>query len=228
MLCPNQANGNGYGGDTFTPTVGSLDATCGADSAITMFIPNESSGYARLAWVSGTAASYPAGLALGGLLGLNADVVYTGPSDDQPFYMLAFTDSSNGLGQRASIDQILMLEFQSSTLSGNGLGLDPKTTEFNLYDNTAGEYLNQSNGGQQYTNTLAGWLSVDPFLASESLQEIRVGIGMAGGGSSPESLTVNSLDVTTPEPTSLVLLLVLIAAMFGRLGWRLDRGGKGK
>jgi hypothetical protein len=170
-----------------------------------MYIP-DSTDYARLAWLSGT-AGYPVGLTLGNLSGASADVLYAG--NDEPFYMLSFHDSTNLLGAGAG-DQILMIEFQSSTLTGNSLILDPNGTKFNLIDNVTGVYLQ---GGQQDTNTLSGWLTLDPFLAGDSLEQIRIGIGLSGGDSGPVSATVNSLDVTTPavpEPTALLLLLTFL------------------
>jgi len=178
-----------------------------------MYIPNATTGYARLAWDS-TVAGYPAGLTLGNLAGANADVAFTG--DDQPFYMLAFTDSTDSLGQTDATDQILMIEFQSSSLTGLGndtMALDPSTTLFNLYDNTQSFYLGT---GQHDTNSLDGWLTTYSFLTGEALQQVRIGIGMAGGDTNPQSLTVNSLDIETPnngavpEPTSILLLLTVV------------------
>ena len=81
---------------------------------------------------------------------------------------------------------------------------DPSSTEFNLYDNTLGTYLES---GQADVNTLAGWIALDPSLSSDALQQIDIGLGLAGGPSAPESLTVYSADVSeTPEPSSLLLL----------------------
>ena len=185
-----------------------------------MSIPKETD-YARLRFDSGV-AGYPAGLTLGNLAGLNADVLFTpGQAGGQPYYMLVFTDPTNGLGQTLATDQILMLQFQPTTLSGNSLAFDPNTTLVNLFDNITGIYLQ---GGQQTTNTLAGWLTTFPFLAGHSLEQVRIAIGLAGGGSSPESLTVNSLTITTatsvvPEPSSLLLLLSVVAAT----GWGIRR-----
>jgi hypothetical protein len=159
-------------------------------------------------WKSGV-PGYPPDLTLGNLSGLSADVRFTpGQTGDQPYYMLVFTDPTERLGQASAADQILMLEFQTSTLSGNSLAFDPNTTRLNLFDNTTGTYLNDLLGGQQYTKTLAGWIAADPFLAGESLQQVRVAIGLSGGGTHAESLTVNSLDIThsTPEPTTFFLL----------------------
>ena len=147
VLCPNAASTSGYGGDTFTAASGG-PASCGANSAVTMYIPNETSGYARLAWDS--SAGYPAGLTLGNLGGVAANVQFTG--SDEPFYMLAFTDLTKGLGQNNANDQILMIEFQPSALVGNTLGLNPTTTLFNLFDNVTGTYLGT---GQSDVNTLA-------------------------------------------------------------------------
>ena len=211
VLCPSAANQNGSGLYTFTSVAGT--PIC-ANSAVKIDIPTEGD-YARLMWDS-TVAAYPAGLTLGNLAGLSADVQFTGLAGDQPYYMLAFTDPTKGLGQNAPTDQILMLEFQNTgNLSGNTMAVDPNTTLFNLYDNTTGVYLNGGNfAGQQVTNSLAGWLAADSFLASESLQQVRTAIGNSGGGSSPESLTVNSLTITSavPEPTSLLLLLTVVGA----------------
>jgi hypothetical protein len=211
-LCPNTANKDGDGTGTFVSGSGCTE---------TMSIPN-STNYARLAWAP-TDAGYPAGLTLGNLAGITASVDLT-TGTDQPYYMLVFTDPGDsffGAGVTAG-DQILMLEFQNSTLSGAGdgtLALDPTTTLFNLYDNSgAGCYINVVNGtctngsndGQQDTKSLDGWIAADPGLSSDALQQIRLAIGMSGGPGSPESLTVNSVSLTetsaVPEPSSLLLL----------------------
>jgi hypothetical protein len=212
-LCPNAAGINTAFSGTYTDVPGPLDSTCGANSAVTMYIPDEAD-YARLAWDL-------TGVTLGGLGGATAAVTnYVG--SDQPYYMLIFTDSSNTLGQGAPTDQILMLEFQNPALTNGNttLVLDPNATLFNLNDNTTGQYLNGGNySGQQVTNTLNGWLASDSHLAGESLQEIRIGIGLAGGSGPSVSVTVNSLDLTTPsavpEPTSIVLLLTVVGATWG-------------
>jgi hypothetical protein len=208
VLCPSLANQGGSGSNTFTPVAGPLDGTCGANSAVKMDIPTETD-YARLRFDS-SVANYPAGLTLGNLVGLNAAVQdFTGQPGDQPYYILAFTDLTGGLGQNANTDEILMLEFQTTTLSGSTLAFDPNATQVNLFDNVTGVYLGT---GQQDTNTLAGWLLADPFLTGESLQAIRIAIGLSGGGTNPESLTVNSLEITTassvPEPRGTVVLLI--------------------
>lgn len=219
-LCANAAGQGGFG-DTFTAVAGPLDGTCGTNSAVDMSIATETD-YARLLWDS-SVTNYPPDLTLGNLGGMNADIgsFTPGQAGDQPYFMLVFTDATQGLGQAAATDQILMLEFQNTTLSGTNLPFDPNTTLVNLYDNTTGTYLA---GGQADAQTLDSWLSSDSFLAGESLQQVRLAIGLSGGGSSPESITVNSLDITTtsavPEPTSLPLLLILVAA----LGWGIHRG----
>jgi hypothetical protein len=204
-LCPSSAGTSGYGGDTFTNVVGPLDSSCGADSAVTMYIPNDTSGYARLEWTPG--------LTLGNLGGADASVVLNAAvPGDQAFYMLSFDASNVSLGQTNPGDQILMLEFQLNNISGTDMAFDPSTTLFNLYDNSQGFYLNGPNG-QQDAHTLDYWLALDPGLSSDALAGLRIGIGMDGGCSATdcsESLTVNSLDVTetaaTPEPSSLLLL----------------------
>ena len=226
VLCPSAADRNGNGSYTFTAVAGPLDSSCGANSAVTMTISTEAD-YARLMFDSHVPA-YPVGLTLGNLAGLSADVRFTpGQPGDQPYYMLAFTDTTKGLGQTAAGDQILMLEFQNTgNLSGNTMAVDPTATLFNLYDNTTGVYLNGGNyAGQQVTKSLAGWLAADSSLASESLDQVRIGIGNSGpGGTLSETLTVNSLTISTapsavPEPTSLLLLLTVV----GATGWGIRR-----
>jgi hypothetical protein len=220
VLCPNAANAYVTSG-TITNVPGPLDASCGAPSAVKIDIPTETN-YGRLRFDSGV-PGYPATLTLGNLAGLSANVpAFTGQPGDQPYFMLVFTDLTGGLGQTAAGDQILMLEFQTTgNLSGNTMAVDPNATLFNLYDNDTSTYLQ---GGQADARTLAAWLTADSFLASESLQQVRTAIGLAGGGSSPESLTVNSLTITTapsavPEPTSLLLLLTVV----GATGWGIRR-----
>ncbi|MGA3040033.1 MAG: PEP-CTERM sorting domain-containing protein [Bryobacteraceae bacterium] len=211
-LCPNAALPGGFGG-TATAVSGPLDGTCGANSAVQLQISTETD-YGKLQFNSGM-TGYPAGLTLGNLASLTADVLFSGHPGDQPYYLLDFTDSSDTLGQANATDQILLIEFQPSTLSGDTLAVDPNATLFNLYDNTNGNYLE---GGQSDTNTLAGWLSSDPSLSGESLQGVWLGIGLASGGGNSESLTVNSLDIeggpaSVPEPTSLLLLLTVVGAI---------------
>lgn len=207
-LCPSSATTGGFGYAEGSPSdvPGPLDSTCGTDSAVQLSITS-SANYGKLIFGSST-PGYPAGLTLSSLLGLSADVLFTNNGGtDQPYYLLSFVDSSDSLAQPSNTDQILLIEFQSSTLSGDTLGLDPGSTLFNLYDNTgAGEYLE---GGQQDTNTLDGWLTTYPDLADESLQGIYIGEGLTGGGTNADSLTVNSLTVTyqpVPEPASIAVL----------------------
>jgi hypothetical protein len=152
---------------------------------------------------SSSTPGYPAGLTLGGLAGASANVSFSGGAGDQPYYILVFTDSSDSLGQAAATDQIIMLEFQSAALVGTTLALDPASTLFNVYDNTTDAYLQ---GGQQNAHSLDYWLGLKPFLAGESLDQIRIAEGLAGGSGPAESMTVNSLSVTTvPEPLTLLL-----------------------
>lgn len=211
-VCPSLANTGGFGSDLFS------NVGCSETETIDV-----NTDYARLEWDSST-TGYPANVTLGNLGGIDAGVAFTADqASDQPYYELAFTDLSDSLGQGAAGDQILMLEFQSSTVSGSDMAFDPNSTLVNLYDNNTGVYLA---GGQSDAHTLAYWLSTYAALDNESLQQIRLGIGLAGPGaigSSAESLTVNSLDITAPaavpEPRPLPLLLIVGAVM----GWGIQR-----
>jgi len=163
------------------------------------------SDYAKLTW-DPTSAGYPAGLTIGGLSGITGSVSFSSGGSDQPYYELAFTDNGDPMLNATIGDQILLIEFQQTTVSGNSLDLDPNSTLFNLYNNTQGFYMI---GGQADANTLANWIAFDPSLSGDSLQQIRVAVGLAGGSApnSGESLTVDSLEVNpTPEPSSLLLL----------------------
>ena len=212
VMCATAAQQGGDGSGTFTNVAG--QAPCA--NAVKMSIP-EPSGYAKLTWAPGD-GGYSAGWTLGSLVSLNATV--SGVVGGNPFYMLAFTDLGDSFLNTTSGDQILMIEFQNSTVSGNNMALNVNTTQFNLYDNTLGVYLES---GQSDTNSLAGWIADDASLSSDSLQQIRIGLGMAPGAGPAESVTVNSLDVNAPEPTSLLLLVTLIAA--AGLGMRLTQLG---
>ena len=222
-LCPNQATVGGFG-NTSSSVSGPLDGSCGANSAVKIDIANSTS-YGKLVFSSGM-PGYPTGLTLSGLSGgsASANVVFTSKGSDQPFFLLPFVDSSGSLGQGSATDQILFIEFQANTLSGNTLGLDPTATLFNLYDNTTGVYLQ---GGQSVTKTLDGWLSTFALLGADQLQGIWIGEGLTGGNTGADSLTVNSLTITTPAaatplPAALPLFGSGLGAL-GLLGWRRRR-----
>jgi hypothetical protein len=215
-LCPNQATPGGFGG-TATNVSGPLDGTCGANSAVRLDIP-ASTDYGKLAFSSGM-SGFPTGLTLGGISGASANVAFTSQGSDQPYFLLPFVDSSDSLGQGTATDQILLIELQPTTLSGNTLGLDPNATLFNLYDNTTSTYL-QGPNGQQNTKTLDAWLTEFVALSAEQLQGIWIGEGLTGSNTGADSLTVNSLTLSsTPLPAALPLFATGLGAM-GLLGWR--------
>jgi hypothetical protein len=198
-LCPNQATVGGFG-ETSTNVAGPLDASCGANSAVQINIQH-TTDYGKLQFNSGM-PGYPSGTTLGGLEGLSADVSSSGAG--QPYYLLSFVDSSSSLGQTSSSDQILLIEFESNTLSGSNLAADPDATLFNLYDNTTGAYLQ---GGQQDAKTIAQWRALFPTLSTDALLGIWIAEGLGGSDEGAESLTVNSLEISVvPEPSSIALL----------------------
>ena len=127
------SNGSGTGNYNITTNGnGTVTLTTGQNGTATK------NDYARLAWYSSTATGYPAGLTLGNLGGITASVALTAGTDP-PFYLLAFTDAGDPFLNTTTGDQILLIEFQPTALSGPGgntLAFDPATTEFNLYDNT--------------------------------------------------------------------------------------------
>lgn len=199
-LCPSSGTPGGFG-ESVTYVPGPLDGTCGADSAVTISLP-ASTDYGKLQFS-------PSGYTLGNLTGASANVSFTTAGTDAPYYLLAFTDSSDSLGQANAGDQILLIEFQSNALSGNTLALNANSTEFNLYDNTTNTYLQL---GQSDTNTLAGWLALFPSLDDETLQGLWIGEGLTGSDTGAESMTINSLNLV-PEPASLTLFGAALAGL---------------
>jgi hypothetical protein len=219
-LCPNQATVGGFG-NTSSNVTGPLDGTCGLNSAVKIDIA-DSTKYGKLQFQSNM-PNFPAGVTLGNVVSASANVAFSG--NNQPYFLLPFIDSSNSLGQASATDQILFIEFQPATLVGNTLAFDRTTTLFNLYDNDTGTYLQ---GGQAVTNTLDGWLALHPGLAGDLLQGIWVAEGLTAGNSGPESLTVNSLDVTaaaaeTPLPAALPLFASGLGVMTFIAGRRRKR-----
>ena len=79
------------------------------------------------------------------------------------------------------------------------------TTLFDMYDLTK-----CLPGGRAIRYTFAcGWVALYPSISNDALFAIDIGIGAAtdSGTGNPDSLTVDSLDITeTPEPSSLLLL----------------------
>jgi hypothetical protein len=209
LLCPLTANQNTMVGGVYTPVAG--NGSCSPNTAIQMYIPTDTD-YARLEW-TGT------GLTLGNIGVANATVALTSGAGDQPYYMMTFQDTGDVLGSTPG-DQMLMLEFQPSTVSGTSMVLDPSTTLFNVYDNTLGTYFL---GGQSNANPLNYWLGLYPALSGDAVTGFRIGEGLAGPGCTgdcSETLTVYSVDVgtntATPEPRSLPVIggALLLAAMF--------------
>ncbi len=209
-LCGNLAVVGGFGNNA-TAVAGTHDASCGSNSAVQVSIAH-ATDYGKLSYTTST-AGYPAGLTLGTLTGLSADMTGTS-AGTQPFFMLSFTDSTQGLGQANAANQILLIEFETATLSGNELNADPNSTLFNLYDNTAGNWLM---GGQQDARTMAAWFSGYSFLSGEALGGIFIGEGLAGGDDGPRSMTLNALTInaegTVPEPASLALVGLALAGL---------------
>lgn len=202
-LCPANADAISSS-DTFSFVSGPLDGSCGADSAVQLYISNVQSGDAAIWWANSTT-----GLTVGNIASFTSSVVNTGA--DQPYYSLYFSDPG-GLTGGTTGDDVEMLEFQSNPLSGPGdntLALNPATTLFDIYDFNTGGYIS----GGQVGETLDYWLALDPALANDPTW-VGIQIGVAGGcpvsGSCSETLTVNSADYeasgVTPEPSSLLLL----------------------
>src|SRR3569623_2322678 len=222
ILCPNQAKQGGFGG-TFTAVAGDNDGVCGANSGVTLSLAQDTD-YAKLMWNTPSSPNgvgtqqLPAGITLGTLPTVNANVSFTADSSDvSPYYALSFTDSTGSLGQDANTDQILMLEFDNLNLNGAGpstMTLDGNTV-FNLYDITTGHYLL---GGQQDKASLTTWLSTHAVLNSAAVDGIWIAEGLGGGcapGGCSESLTVTSAELVsaTPEPGTIALLFGGFAGM---------------
>ena len=212
-LCPGAAAQGGFGNSFTSAASGGACST-----SVTMSITS-ATDYAKLTWNS-SSTGYPPGLTVGQLTNMNAIVHQTGPNN--PFYMFAFIDASNSLGQTAATDQILFIQFQSSTVSGINMPFSNTTSLFNLYDNDTGVYLQ---GGQSDTHTLAGWIGLYPFLSSKSLDEIRIGIGLGGGAAPGGSLQVDSVTGATnvPEPGSSALLASGLIGLAGVMRRKLHR-----
>jgi hypothetical protein len=216
-LCPNTAQQGGAPfTQTFTPVSGP-DGSCGTDAAWNMSIPNADQ-YAKLTW-SSSSSGYPTDLTLGDLGGITASVL---PSESgQPYYELEFHATNLLLRQQNPSDELLLIEFQQTTLTGDSLVLDPNSTVFDLYDNDASCYLfstpNCANG-QGTAQSLNAWLAEVPGLSSEPIGQIRIAMGLANGSGPGEGLTVYSADVTktatsVPEPASPLFLGICLLVL---------------
>jgi hypothetical protein len=220
FMCPGGAVAGGDGTQVVTPTTGV--AACGTLSGVNISIALNTE-YGKLTFSSGSPSNYPNSLTLGNLAGLAASVIFTSgqPTQDGPYYELAFTDIGNTLGATTG-DQILLLEYGVTSLPQGSLtnwDFNPATSVIDVFDNTTGVYLL---GGQAVTTTLDGFLASNSEYDNQPIQQIRLAEGLAGGCTAPctESLTVNSLDVTqtaVPEPGTLALLgLGLLALVMMR------------
>jgi hypothetical protein len=211
-LCASAASAGGDGSGATGVSAGPLsNATCGSENAVTISLADNS--YNELIKWHSNLTGFPPSLTVGDLGSLNAPVTFTsGGAGDQPYYDLAFVATDNSLGAGTDGDTITLLENQPVNISGGSLSMNADTTLFDIYDWT------QSNntglnvylaGGQSDTNSLAKWVALYPSIGSDSFFAIDIGIGSATytGTGNPDSLTVNSLDITeTPEPSSLLLL----------------------
>jgi hypothetical protein len=228
LLCANQAlqGGGNYGGgtDTVTPFAGQQDMACGTDSGETLSISKDTD-YSKLEWNTSAAPQgvstepLPSGLTLGGFLGANALVTFTADQADSPYFLLAFTDTTDSLGQADAGDQILLIEDEdNSSLNGAGqttLAIDPTTSLFDLYDNTTGNYLSADSVSQADPTTIDALLGDDPGLSSDTIHGVWLAVGLAGGcGTGPcsETLAVDSANLVTPEPGSIALLFAGVCA----------------
>ena len=216
-FCPNLATLGGFGGNTETPFVGSQDGVCGFNSGETIAIPSNTD-YAKLQWNASNTPAYPV-VNPGNVTGLNTSVSFlSGQPSDSPYFLLAFHDSSNSLGQTLASDQILAIEFSSLGISGaspTNMTMNPASTPFVLYDNTQGFYL----PGHTQANpmTLNAILGADPSISGDILEETWLAIGLSGGcgGSCAESLAVDSMSESyTPEPGTMGLMLTGLGAAF--------------
>ncbi|MGN6591121.1 MAG: PEP-CTERM sorting domain-containing protein [Sphingomicrobium sp.] len=125
---------------------------------------------------------------------------------------MSFIDGINSLGRVNAADQILLIEFQPTTLAGNTLGSIPlQSVQFiRQYSMRVPARLPI---GQ---NTLDAWLSMFAALGSEQLQGNWIAEGLTATNTGAESLTINSLDVAaTPLPAT----LPLFAGGLGALGY---------
>jgi hypothetical protein len=202
MQCPSTAGYLGNSGGTVSFVPGPLDGSCGANSAVNFALPNDASDDAAIYW-----STAQTGLTVGTVSSLDAQVTFSADvAGDQPYYVLDFHTPDGTFGATPG-DKILLLENQTSNITGSDMLMSASTTLFDFYDANTGLYLD---GGQTTDLTLDEWLALDPALSSVTTW-VGISVGDDGGCSGPcsENLTVESLDVNpvgTPEPSSLLLL----------------------
>jgi hypothetical protein len=167
-------------------------------------------------------SGFPPGLTIGNFGGLDASV--SNATGDQPFIFIVFTDDA--VAQHPG-DVMLFDEFQNNVVGGDSMPVDPNTTEFNLLDDTTGNYI----GGQSNAMTLDQWMGIDPSLAATAIAKFDIVIGESGGcndpGGCPVSLTVNSVDISeivvTPEPGTIVSVGTGLLSLGSGLAFRRRR-----
>jgi len=210
VLCPTTGVVGGFG---YTSGTSSEPAGSTCSTAVTISLTDSQDegklqfGSSTPGFPSLTLGSFASG-AVGGV-SASADVSFSSAGSDEPYFILAFTDTGDDLGQ-GTTDQILFIEFEPNALSGNTLALDPNATLFNLYNNTTGKYFYGT--GQSDVETLAEWLTLFPSLNDETLQGLWIGEGLSGSNEGMESMTINSVDVV-PEPASVALFGAALAGI---------------
>ena len=211
-LCASGA-GVGTSGSSATATTGvaapSLDtAACADGTAVNLYVGVDTDS----SIVKWHASSFP-GLTMGNVSSLSTNVLWSADvAGDQPFYVIAFYATDNGLGAGTDGQLIELLEDQSGNLSGGNMAMNANSTLFDVYDYSTDSYLPIAD--QQHPATLDGLLALDSGISSDAVYALDIEIGVDGGCANPsacsESLTVNAMNVNppaaTPEPEPLVMV----------------------